>query len=159
MDESIRWNFVDKNTNEKFYFQFIGKDTYNNTPVLKQRRSRDEGQYAGDHDYDLMSFNEQGVELHYRHVRGQEIKCTPAVQFVESQILLGKKYVTTPEMLNPATGAKTEWDLLDLPEARHRHGAGGHVQTTSRSTCSSATPSSARCSRRSTSGTPRTSGS
>ena len=62
------------------------------------------------HDKDLISLDEQnGVLVHYRWVRENEMDMAPPVKFLEWKVKVGEVYETEPSQLNPATGNTTKW--------------------------------------------------
>lgn len=101
------WWLKDANTNEDFTLQVVGQIPVNGTTAFKMKRSRANGQ----EEWDAMSNDAKGINLHVRFIRGNNAVLTPPVLFAPPSTDVGQVYVTTPSFPNPATGNKTVWTV------------------------------------------------
>lgn len=101
------WWLKDANTNEDFTLQVVGQVPVNGTSAWKMKRSRPNNQ----EEWDAMTSDAKGINLHVRFIRGNNAVLTPPVLFAPSSTDVGQVYTTTPSFPNPATGNKTVWTV------------------------------------------------
>jgi len=100
------WAYSDKVSGENFDINIVGRQTIRGQNAWKIERTR--ANMAN--DYDLVTIDDQnGADVHFRFVRGNQMDLSPAVKMTAGQMATGQVFETEPVQRNPATGNTTIW--------------------------------------------------